>query len=106
MTLTEFLLARIAEDEAVAEAAREHEYLSAARDASALRWVRDSLGYGTVFANSGRVLAECQAKRRIVEMVGGGVNVHRPGDCQDCDLLRALALPFADHPDYREEGKP
>ena len=41
--------------------------------------------------------AECEAKRRIVE------NAQDPGD----DLFVAiLALPYADHPDYREEWRP
>ena len=53
-----------------------------------------------------RVLAEVDAKRRIVDE-------HHPVDPCDahdaemktvsCDTLRLLALPYADHPDYREE---
>ena len=44
-----------------------------------------------------RVLAECEAKRQIVQ------NAQDPGD----DLFVAiLALPYADHPDYREEWRP
>jgi hypothetical protein len=77
VNLTEFLLARIAEDAARAED-----------------------------LESRRSLADCEAKRRIVRM-------HQPPticgwDCRDgrCPTLRALALPYADHPDYREEWKP
>src|SRR3990172_6005205 len=66
MTIVEFLLARIDEDEKTAQAAREHEYLSPARDASLLRWTRDGRGYGVVFLASGRVLAECEAKRDLI----------------------------------------
>ncbi len=47
-----------------------------------------------------RVLAECRAKRALVEGVGGV-------DPLAYDLvLRSLALPYADHPDYREEWRP
>lgn len=116
--LTDFLLERIAEDE---------EYARAAASASSREWLARS--YRVVTADlfevgelavptsahvarhdPARVLAECEAKRRIVEL-------HNVGDhtCQgpehatwapDCHTLRALALPYADHPDhpdYREE---
>ena len=65
-TITEFLLARIAEDEAVAREVRPHEYLSY-RDRSELTR-GDDRGYATVNATSARVLAECESKRRIVEL--------------------------------------
>jgi hypothetical protein len=42
-----------------------------------------------------RVLAECAAKRRIVEMYAG-----QHGQPY---VLHFLALPYADHPDYRQE---
>lgn len=44
-----------------------------------------------------RVLAECRAKRRLVEELGA----FRRGAA-----LRLLAMPYADHPDYRQEWKP
>ena len=72
--------------------------------------------------NPARVLAECEAKRRIVEAHPDG---HEPGEavpfCSTCEpegpwnpathryqcpTLRLLALPYADHPDYREEWRP
>jgi hypothetical protein len=113
-SLTDFLLARIAEDEAVARAAREHEYLSAARDASPLRWVKDPLGYGTIWVNSGRVLAECEAKRRIVTALAVreefGAGLDSPEDKAATWALResckALAVVYADRPGYREEWRP
>jgi Family of unknown function (DUF6221) len=48
-----------------------------------------------------RILAEVDAKRRIIEH-------HRPDDICDeaCTTLRLLALPYADDPDYRDEWKP
>lgn len=120
LTLTDFLLARIAEDEAVAKGARAHEYLSPARDASPLRWVRDTLGYGTIFANSGRVLAECEAKRRIVEMHSnpfdegegrpvctscGRMDIAFAETKWPCSTILALASIYADHRRFREEWR-
>jgi hypothetical protein len=90
VTLTEFLLARIADDESWA--ALQSSFVS-------------------------RMVAECEAKRRIVA-------IHRPETYLDlptqfcvvcragpfertvdfpCATLRALALPYADHPDYCRE---
>lgn len=103
LTLTEFLLARIAEDE---------------RDADSWRRTEAFLAYPTVEGDFLidpkpwlRVLAECEAKRRIVELhhrvkplFGGwscGICLDNGG--VDCRTLRALALPYADHPDYRDE---
>lgn len=85
MTLTEFLLARIAEDEAAARAViplgRPLEGGAAARWAVVGRTVGDASGYVVAYSVEGesprrhiarwdpaRVLAECEAKRRIVEL--------------------------------------
>lgn len=65
-------------------------------------------------------LADIEAKRRIVELhhisdedVYDADGIERPGkDCTECwdefpcDTLRLLALPYAEHSDYREEWKP
>ena len=86
MTLAEFLLARIDED---AERAR--------RAAAESDWVNDNMPlYGWYLDD--RVLAECDAKRRIVSWWYND-------DIPD-GLLRDLALPYADHPDYQQEWKP
>jgi hypothetical protein len=72
-----------------------------------------------------RVLAECEAKRRIVAWCsereridvseyGDGGDAAReshflPGGLihkADSVVLRYLALPYADHPDYREQWRP
>ena len=137
MDLVEFLLARIAEDESVAQEAspgpwrvdneRYAEYVSD-KDGLAVisggRWGDEA----SVFTDTddalhlvrwhpARVLAECEAKRRIVG------EHHRSGvSCPTCSLgdedgevvywrdpcptLRLLALPYADHPDYRQEWRP
>jgi hypothetical protein len=68
-----------------------------------------------------RVLAECEAKRRIVAIHARDYGHECPGEgedpimipagwygsdgCRDCDVLRLLALPYASHPDYREEWR-
>jgi hypothetical protein len=104
-TLTDFILARIAEDEAEAG----HAYL-----------VWDFFS-GDGESLKARVLAECEAKRRIVERHSqtvecGNVGCQRRGlsgmhclTCDDewpCPDLRDLAVVYADHPDYRDEWKP
>ncbi len=90
MTLVEFLLARIAEDEKFA----------------VMDWPA-----GRAWSGSGlppdptRIVTECEAKRRIVQRYSVPDPHDEPG-CRDCDMLRLLALPHADHPDYREEWRP
>jgi len=124
-TLADFLLARIAEDE---------------RDAD---WIHhedcEHLPPAPTFpcdcGYPARVLAECAAKRRIVELHEQAV-WHQPagafiyslgrrlveegqhlGGCTicagdnseaayPCPTLRALASVYAGHPDYREEWRP
>jgi hypothetical protein len=120
MTLTEFLLARIAEDEAAATVAPFDHHWTAHPDE-----VRQPIKAGgkahvatcakSVMAHiarhdPARVLAECEAKRRIVadhddqhDCPGWGTASAWP--YVGCSVLRLLALPFADHPDYRPEWK-
>jgi hypothetical protein len=130
MTLTEFLLARIAEDETVARAA------GASTDGEpstlrtslkeACRTGGDPHGpRGTVETTPTRVLAECEAKRRIVQMstdLDASCKFDGPpspdwmtGDTPDGwgaamgtveQALTLLALPYADHPDYDETWRP
>ena len=111
MTLTEFLLARIAEDEG-----KIHGDWS---DGRGLHIITEEM--------FDRMLAECEAKRRIVGIheldpievyswgtTGGGCGLcdhscETGGDTwghDPCETLKALALPYADHPDYRQEWKP
>jgi hypothetical protein len=64
-----------------------------------------------------RVLCEVEAKREIAEQhrpVGNGnvclsyCHTRTPSEAQTwpCLTLRLLALPYVDHPDYREEWRP
>ena len=124
MTLTEFLLARVAEDEAVARDAGERRGLPYE---SPLYVVDDNYRHDQVGIYPERVLAECEAKRRIVGIheldpievyswgtTGGGCGLcdhscETGGDTwghDPCETLKTLALPYADHPDYRQEWKP
>jgi hypothetical protein len=104
MELTDFLLARISEDQAAARAAPTD---------GALIWSDN--GWVPPPWSKARVLAECESKRRIVELHEEAL-IERlddefPGDSCDalcgvdnddfpCATLRLLALPYADHPDY------
>lgn len=113
-TLTDFLLARIAEDE------------TEARVVSPT--IRGYVSYadGWDARRVARALAECDAKRRIIELheprdwdegVGPDVPKGTPvcttcGDgefwsvAHPCDTLRLLALPYAAHPDYLDGWRP
>ena len=117
MTITEFLLARIADDEAVARATlAESDLLDWSgnwSDAVGLHGPADGpSGHAAVVVDPARVLAECAGKRRIAEL-HARCDVHdRPGDecdacqrCGDgslwpCDTLLAVASVYADHPDF------
>jgi len=102
----DFLLARIAEDGAVAREAQDADpngaYLLGLIEGSSL-----SPG-DRVMVHPKRALAECEAKQWIVEQVAALSDMHEPpttlvlGD----GVLRLLALPYADHPDYRQEWRP
>jgi hypothetical protein len=110
VTLTEFLLARIAEDEAAANAAhresmRGHAGPGFAR--SRVAWAAQAEGVrGSALIERftpARVLAECEAKRRVVEHCDFD---HLALSVGDPYVLQLLALPYADHPDYRDDWKP
>lgn len=144
MTLAEFLLARIAEDENVATQAKGRngaDWTASHLDAGAWR-IEGSKDIGAnprayngdrelwddetalgmhpetaahiVRHDPARVLAECEAKRRIVEYAQewrAAFNADRVGfDRMDAlltstHMLELLAAPYSDHPDYREEWR-
>lgn len=144
--LVEFLRACIAEDEQSALAVGDEddwrEYV-----ADAGMYHRPASGFAASVGTPARILAECDAKRRILELHRGQVEqvewfdapesgeaavcpschnaeptewhppVGQAGVRPDgfvasyvlapCPTLRALALPYAHHPDYRaEEWRP
>jgi hypothetical protein len=136
--LVEFLRARLDEDEALAREAppgpwhignavdptqpcHVHTFPGARMVADGLNWL---VAEHIARQNPARVLAEVEAKRRIL-------HEHKPAKpkylsrwepgCMTCSTaqawdekaneahcltLRLLALPYASHPDYREEWKP
>lgn len=132
--LAEFILARIAEDEAAARAA----YRSPWRQDDCHVWTENSEwdpeGGPTVYVNGGtyrnqaltaahiarwdpaRVLAECSAKRLIVEtrnkleaQMAADDPLGMGDDAQLYTLdwvLQRLAVPYADHREYRQEWAP
>jgi len=95
--LVDFLLARIAEDEGANRRGPEPE-----------SWCDRG---GGLHLSHARVAAECEAKRRIVEPWSSdphSENNWRFGIHAAAHevVLRFLALPWADHPDYRSEWRP
>jgi hypothetical protein len=122
-TLREFLLARILEEETLAQCAIDaHE--------TGHRWdIRDPAdGPHFMHWNPWRVLSGCVAKRLIIAAhrdVGPGLDrraepdralkAHACSTCGQydeyaidwpCYTLRVLALDWVDHPDYRQEWRP
>ena len=103
LTLTDFLLARIAEDEhaAASPSLGDVTDLGEGMGGRFGLWSPPKAAPGH-WGNS-RVLRECEAKRAVVEL-------HPCDDCgmgdDPCRTLKILALPYADHPDYREAWRP
>ena len=122
MTITEFLLARIAEDEAEARATpkRERFRVAAVDEATANAITAHAARWEPV-----RVLAECEAKRRIIEAFEdervrrdiynrdydsgeydfneSDLRARRASNalCRGLEIaLLALAAVYADHPDF------
>lgn len=104
LTLSQFLLERLSEDEAKArhagaDAMIGHRWKHAPED------VYNEIQAATI-ANSRRVLATCKAHRAIVEYHGSeilGICQEYDGDSYPCRTLRALASIYVDHADFRAE---
>ncbi|WP_163275345.1 DUF6221 family protein [Cellulomonas iranensis] len=126
-SLTEFLLARIAEDEAIARDVVAGPWIHARDERSVLDAVAHrATAPGTPQATNlhvhrwgpGRVLAEVAAKRRIVQhaldiqLGADEIDWAVVDDLDDPQVramavaLLAIALPYADNPDYRAEWRP
>lgn len=108
MTIVEFLLARLADDEAQANidgsaAMTGYAWKGYSQDAY------DELQRTTLKAAK-RLHAECQAKRAIIESVARGLRYDiacQEGHAAHFDaVLEHLAAVYADHPDYQEEWRP
>ena len=112
MDLTEFLLARITEDEARYRELDEFEAKLNEPWRAFDPTVRDATQMFMTRAKPSHLLAECDAKRRIIRHAKSWlVNDHgRPHETAlriaGQETLLSLALPYADHPDYRDEWRP
>lgn len=106
--LARFLLARITEDE---RAAREFIDCDGiwGPDVDNARAGAIAAAFQNGVGSPRRVLAACEAKRRIIDVAVPLSEWTEMGSATDEDgwaILRALALPYADHPDYRGEWRP
>lgn len=114
-TIIKFLTARLDEDEKTA-----HALLCAAKIMNASPDFYGAGGpaaesYWRIF-NTARTLSDTYAKLRIVRWHckqrddttpwGDPVQICHCGYDLPCSTLRLLALPYASHPDYREEWRP
>lgn len=133
MTLTDFLLARIAEDAGIAESVAPAPWRTVdtgddvvviSQDFGEEVASTDSVNVEHIARHDpARVLAECEAKRQIVEALIDAEDAvatynnddpnNPPAYWQEWGNRHALrlaaellALPYADHPDYREEWRP
>jgi hypothetical protein len=103
--LSEFVLARATDDE---ELARQYGDPGALR--SGLAWASD-VNRPVLEVDPSRMVAECEAKRRVVaQFVDAVANYEADAGPQGevtrlRFVLRALALPYADHPDYQPEWR-
>lgn len=120
MNLPEFLNARIDEDEEVARRPTPEEYENGE---SYMFWhehATDEVQWHTALCGlrmgeymeacqcdvRARVLAECGAKRDVVENAARYLNECDQSETLATYTLTVLALPYADHPDYDEAWRP
>jgi len=111
-SLAEFLLARFAEDEERARAARGYQ-TGSRYEGQPPDWQLHIERWSPAM-----VLADLDAKRRIVELhpsedewrdegeQGSEYCVENPAWTTWTEVLKLLALPYADHLDYRQEWRP
>jgi hypothetical protein len=116
MNIIEFLEARIAEDEAVARGAHyegqrwysEEEFVGRYPDCcdcgcEVMMGANRKIEAAHVATwQPARVLAECAAKRRRIQVIQDGWVSYNDDNILG-ELLEIEALPYKDHPDYRQE---
>lgn len=120
--LSDFVLARTAEDEIVADSAGSGEWWHDGRAVHSGQWWRPANDQRVVAhigdrsdvahiarQDPGRALAECKAKREIVQCCLEALSIELPGnevvaaDSLAEETLRALARVYSDHPAFRVE---
>lgn len=114
--LVAFIRTRLDADQQVAKQAAEPFRHG---DRTGLNGLHSQLTNHVLRHNSARVLAEVAAKRRILERHPGATNVDECPGCGAnldgtwrtppgslCPEQVDMALPYADHPDYRQEWRP
>lgn len=118
MTLYDFLMARFAEDEAVARAANTVKARTPYSDPNLKpvpeeRWGELVDGYlgGPIGEHCARhhprrVLAEIAAKRAVVEMFAVPDPHNVIETCPECSILYAFAEAYKEHPDYAAAIQP
>jgi len=95
MNITDFLLARIKEDEAAATV----DAAEMSRSAISIQFDCETQAR----FNPARVLAECAAKRAVIDWwVNGEIGYVRV-DGELTNPLIAFAAVYKDHPDYKQE---
>lgn len=101
MTIVEFLLARLGEDEAEAK------QLIAAFPSltAALHGPRQAETSTRLEIGAARVLLAAQAKRRIVQRLAPHADVENGCRCDPCLTLRDLAFPYIGHAEFRDEWR-
>lgn len=119
--LADFLLARIAEDEAVARAATQGPWVPEDQGwetASGKPFIRapyhdlvisDEDRQHVTAWRPERVLAECVAKRVVISLcqTPDPHTAEEAGDgCTECAVLYTMAAVYRDHPDYSESWRP
>jgi hypothetical protein len=120
LTLTEFLLARVTEDETAARRAgsaawansHHNIYLTGDQSSEVIAvgpWDGDLGDAAEHMArhDPARTLAECRAKRAIVAQYAAATPQTSGTDAQALEqCVMSLAQVYGDHPDYRPEWKP
>jgi len=95
MNITEFLEARIAEDESAARADSDE----MVRSSVSIQFDCDT----QVRFNPARVLAECEAKRAVIGWWTQGLIGYVRVNDELTNPLLPLAAVYKDHPDYQKE---
>jgi hypothetical protein len=107
--LAEFLLARIAEDEAISRGVAEPLSPDETFDVRFRTYESDHTQGDSAHVrrfDPARVLAECEAKRRIIEQSRRWLDDGEGGETVATEALLQFGTVYADHPDYRQEWKP